>query len=254
LDDRKHILLMTATITPQNAPNLSRTDPAERLKDYQQALSYYLEFIGKPLAGIVFVENSNSDVSTLRELVAARGLTDKVEFVCNYGEQRYSEMGRPYGEFKLLEHAMDAAAMIRDAGAAAVVWKITGRYIVKNLRSVIAKAPAAFDVYIDMKNRPVRWMDMRLMAWTIAGYEKVFRGVADTLGKRIDEMVMRDFLPERVAKDVASGEVRLVQRFRNEPLVDGIRGFDNQNFSAGAHLVKFYVRSAGRVVAPWLWI
>ena len=66
---------MTATITPHNARNLARTDPAARLKDYDDALGFYLGLIDRPLHGIVFVENSDSDVTTLRQLVASRGLT-----------------------------------------------------------------------------------------------------------------------------------------------------------------------------------
>ena len=244
----RHILLMTATITPDNAPELARTDPIARLKDYVDALTFYLTLIDRPLHGIVFVENSDSDVTTLRQLVALRGLTDRVEFLCNYGVHRYSEMGRAHGEFKLLDYAMTASRMVRDVEGAHVVWKITGRYIVKNLQSVIANAPIEFDAYIDMKNHPMRWADLRLMAWTAKGYDCVFRGVADDLGAAIHETVIRDYLPER-----AKG-ARVVPRFSREPHIYGIRGLDNRNYSKGRNLIKFYVRSVGRLLAPWYWI
>ena len=55
--------------------NLLRIDPAARLKDYADALGFYLALIDRPLHGIVFVENSDSDVMSLRQLVASRGLT-----------------------------------------------------------------------------------------------------------------------------------------------------------------------------------
>ena len=194
---RKHILLMTATITPHNAPNLVRTDPVARLKDYEAALRFYLDLIDCPLYGIVFVENSDSDVTTLRKLVANRRLADRVEFLCNYGVHHYSERVRPYGEFKLLDYAMTASQIVREAGPAHVVWKITGRYIVKNLRSVIDGAPASFDAYVDMKNSPMRWMDMRLMAWTKEGYDRLFRGAADDLDSRMHETTMREYVPKR---------------------------------------------------------
>jgi hypothetical protein len=244
----KHILLMTATITPNNARNLMRTDPTARLKDYEEALGFYLTLIDHPLQGIVFVENSDSDVSSLQRLVAFRGMTDRVEFLCNYGVYLYSEKGRAHGEFKLLDYAMTASIMIREAGANHVVWKVTGRYMVKNLPSMIACAPSGFDAYVDMKDHPRRWMDMRLMAWTATGYDRVFRGIADDLDSKTHEKLMRDYLPKR-----AQG-ARLVQRFRNEPFIDGIRGWDNGNYSGGTELIKCYARSLGRVVAPWYWI
>jgi hypothetical protein len=244
----RHILLMTATITPQNAPNLARIDPAMRLKDYESALGFYLGLIDRPLHGIVFVENSDSDVTTLRRLVASRGLTERVEFLCNYGVHLYSEKGRAHGEFKLLDHAMAASVMVTEAGRDHVVWKITGRYRVKNLVSIIASAPRGFEAYVDMKDHPRRWMDMRLMAWTSDGYDRIFRGVADALGSKTHEMLMRDYLPKRAL------DARLVPRFRREPFIDGVRGWDNGNYSEGKELLKCYVRSVGRVLAPWYWM
>jgi hypothetical protein len=247
-DCTKHILLMTATITPNNARNLLRTDPTSRLKDYVGALDFYLTLIDQPLHKIVFVENSDSDVTSLRQLVASRGRIGRVEFLCNYGTHLYSEKGRAYGEFKLLDYAMTASATIRAAGTNHVVWKITGRYIVRNLASIITSAPDGFDAYVDMKDHPRRWMDMRLMAWTSSGYDRVFRGAANDLDSKTHEVRMRDYLPER-----AEG-ARLVPRFRREPFIDGIRGWDNGNYSKGKELIKCYVRSVGRVVAPWYWI
>jgi len=244
----QNILMMTATITPKNASNLRRTDPAERLKDYQNALDFYLALIDRPLYGIVFVENSNSDVTTLRELVASRGLTGRVEFLCNYGVYTYSEKGRAHGEFKLLDYAMAASNMVHQTSPDHLIWKVTGRYIVKNLASIIATAPAGLDAYVDMKDHPRRWMDMRLMAWTAAGYDRAFRGVADELDAQTHEAAMRDYLPTR-----AQG-VRLVPRFRKEPFIDGIRGWDNRSYSRGTQIAKCYVRSLGRLVTPWYWI
>jgi hypothetical protein len=244
----KHILLMTATITPHNARNLARTDPVARLQDYNQALGFYLGLIDRPLHGIVFVENSDSDVTTLRQLVASRGLTGRVEFLCNYGVHLYSEKGRAHGEFKLLDYAMAASTMVIDAGVNHVVWKITGRYTVKNLASMIASAPHGFDAYVDMKDHPRRWMDMRLMAWTSAGYDRIFRGVADDLDSKTHEKLMREYLPKR-----AQG-ARLVPRFCKEPFINGVRGWDNNNYSRVSELLKCYVRSVGRVLAPWYWM
>ncbi len=244
----KHILLMTATIAPHNARNLARTDPVARLQDYKEALGFYLGLINRPLHGIVFVENSDSDVSTLRQLVACRGLSGRVEFLCNYGVHLYSEKGRAHGEFKLLDYAMANSVMVIDAGVDHVVWKITGRYTVKNLALMIASAPRGFDAYVDMKDHPRRWMDMRLMAWTSTGYDRIFRGVADDLDSKTHEMLMRDYLPKR-----AQG-ARLVSRFSKEPFINGVRGWDNNNYSKGSELLKCYVRSVGRVLAPWYWM
>jgi hypothetical protein len=245
---KRHILLLTATITPGNAPELARADPVARLHDYEASLRYYLTMIDNPLHGIVFVENSNSDVTSLRQSADKAGLTNRVEFLCNYGSFTYAEWGRAYGEFKLLDYAMKNSAMVRDAGKEAVVWKVTGRYKVLNLTTMIQRAPANLDAYVDLKDRPLRWMDMRLMAWTPKGYDRVFLGVADAIGKDLNERAMREKMPEYL------DGVALVRRFRNEPRIDGIRGYDNANYSHGFNLLKFYVRSLARICVPWFWI
>jgi hypothetical protein len=247
----RHILLMTATITPNGSPELARANPVDRLKDYVRALSYYLQFIDHPLYGIVFVENSNSDTGKLHSLVDSRTMSSRVEFIDNYGVHSYSGKGRAYGEFKLLDYAMEHSSMVREAG---VVWKVTGRYIVKNLPKIIRSAPE-FDVYCDMKNHPLRWMDMRLMAWQPQIYQILLSGIADELNERMGESIMREYLPQRVAQLKASGrEIKFIQRFRNEPLVDGIRGSDNRNYSFGRNLAKFYVRTIARTFLPSYWI
>jgi len=88
---QNHLLLMTATITPGNAPDLARTDPSARLMDYAQALTFHLTLIDHPLDGIVFVENPDSDVSILRQVVEQQGQANRVEFLCNYGHMTYAE-------------------------------------------------------------------------------------------------------------------------------------------------------------------
>ena len=131
---RKHILLMTATITPHNAPNLVRTDPVARLKDYEAALRFYLDLIDCPLYGIVFVENSDSDVTTLRKLVANRGLADRVEFLCNYGVHHYSEESPSIRRIQ--------AARLRHDGLADCEGSWAGACGLENHRTVHCKKPA----------------------------------------------------------------------------------------------------------------
>ena len=69
----RNIAMLTATITPPSGvPGLARTDPAVRLADYRSALDFYMSCFDRGLDSIVFADNSNSDVSSLHELVASR--------------------------------------------------------------------------------------------------------------------------------------------------------------------------------------
>ncbi len=247
-----NILLMTATITPDNSPELARTDPALRLEDYAQALDFYIGQLGAAggrgaIDGLVFAENSDSDVSSLRALAQARGAGDRVEFIANYGRHSFPGRDRSVGESALLDHAMATSRLIAQAGERAVVWKITGRYRVRNLAAMVRTAPARFDLYCDVRNRPIAWLDLRFMAWTPAGYDRLLRGIAERLGADPKEPAMHAYVN-------GLHDPAVVPRYRTEPLVDGVRGWDNRHYAKGGALLKFWLRAASRRFAPALWI
>lgn len=249
---RRNILLMTATITPDDSPELARTDPVLRLEDYAQALSFYIDQLrcrarNGEIDGIVFVENSDSDVSSLTALAQARGVADRVEFIANYGRHSYPGRDRSVGESRLLDHAMTTSRLIEHAGARAVVWKITGRYQVRNLSRMVRSAPDRFDLYCDVRNRPIAWLDLRFMAWTPGGYDRLLRGIAERLGTDPKEPAMHRYVTGLADADV-------VKRYRTEPLIDGVRGWDNRHYAKGGALLKFWLRTASRRLAPALWI
>src|SRR3981081_4398328 len=115
-------LLMTATITPPPVvTNLTRSDPVKRLLDYLWALEFYLQLPTEVLPRILFVENSGSDLSQIREL-AARHPEKKVEFISFEGLAYPPAFGRSYGETKLLDYAMDNSEIIRDLKPDDVIW------------------------------------------------------------------------------------------------------------------------------------
>lgn len=245
---RLNILLMTATITPDNPPELARVDPELRLGDYAHALAFYIDQLeADAIQGIVFVENSDSDVSSLVALAAGRGVADRVEFIANYGRNSYPGRHRSYGESRLLDHAMATSRLIADAGDRAIIWKITGRYQVRNLARMVKTAPRRFDLYCDVRNRPIAWLDLRFMAWTRVGYDRLLRDIATRLGTDPKEPEMYSYITQ-----VADPAV--VKRYRTEPLIDGVRGWDNHNYAKGNGMVKFWIRSASRKLLPFVWI
>ena len=251
-DGRINILLMTATITPDNSPELARTDPVLRLEDYAQALAFYIGHLGNrskagEIQGIVFVENSDSDVASLVALAERMGAGERVEFIANYGKHSHPGRDRSYGESRLIDHAMATSRLIAAAGDRVVVWKITGRYRVRNLTRMVKTAPARFDLYCDVRNRPIAWLDLRFMAWTKQGYDRLLGGIADRLGTDPKEPVMHRYV-------TGLADPGVVPRYRTEPLVDGVRGWDNRHYAQGRAKLKFWVRATSRKVLPFLWI
>ena len=95
------------------------------MDDYVRAFRYYLGTLGTTFDRIVFVDNSASDLGTLEALVAGSSMSERVELLSFFGLDYPSAFGRGYGEFKLIDYAMDNAKLLQDD---VVVWKCTGRY------------------------------------------------------------------------------------------------------------------------------
>jgi hypothetical protein len=251
------ILLMTATITPPDgAPMLRRVDPELRLQDYETALKFYLSLLTSSIDRLIFAENSDSDISSLQAIVSEAGYRDQVEFICFNGLDYPPSYDRAYGEFKMVEHVMNHSKIIKNLPPKAVIWKVTGRYIVKNIRQIIAQMPENVDLYCNFRSIPKRWAEMYLIAWTPKGYQVALQNIYSDLkplivnGIRIKdpEEVFIDLLEERAKT------IKLAPRFSPTPMVDGIRAWTNENFLEGKNLLKFYIRSFACKVFPWLWI
>jgi hypothetical protein len=248
----RHILLLTATITPlQGINNLSYTDPARRLRDYELALEYYLR-IRRAGERIVFCENSGSDLSTLEDIARRMNAGHAIEFLSFEGNDFPPTYGRGYGEFKMVEHAMTASRTIQSTRDDDVIWKITGRYIVENLHAIIDTRPKNSALYCNYRDHPKKgWMDLYLMAWTRASYRQY---LSQVYMKLIDDPDGRPVTAEHLMREHLT-ETRFAgpYRFRKTPKLIGIRGADG----AGYHLRgrgKYLLRNVMSIVAPWLWM
>lgn len=241
------LLIMTATITPPaDAPGMNRMDPTVRLNDYLTALGHYLTLVGTVIDAIVFVENSSSDVSALRQLAQDHGMSNKVEFLVFEGRDKPASYGRCYGEARILDFAMSHSRLVAASAQDAVVYKITGRYKLLNFSRLKRSRPARFDLYCDLRSARGHWADMRFMAWTRAGYEHCLRDIAeeireDTNNGRPGEESLFFALQRRI------GRAHVVTSYRREPLIDGVRGFDNVNWSQGRQRLVYIFRDLQRI-------
>lgn len=248
----RNVLLMSATITPlPGIPVLARTDPKVRLQDYQASLAFYSGLLGGCFDAIVFAENSNSDISPLIAASTKRRHFDKLEFISFYGLDYDPKYGRGYGEFRLVDHAMSTSKLLRSDD---VVWKVTGRYIVKNIERIVASRPPASDLYCHLRNYPHRLCETFLMAWTRRGYEALIRGIYTKLR---NDIIPNRYTDEetlfREAVDRSFGTINIVPRFKVVPVVQGVKGWDNRQFS-NAWNIKFAVRRLAHTFVPSLWI
>lgn len=250
------LLILTATITPPKAAvELARKDHRQRLEDYARGLDFYLPFLSQRLfEGIIFVDNSNSDISSLQTLAHQEGLEERVEWITFNGLDYPPSYGRGYGEFKLIDHAMKHSQMIRDAAPETIIWKMTGRYLVKNFAALLNSQPPRLDLYCHCRNIPQKWMELYTMAWSFRGYEGIIKDLYLELRQDV-----KGCPPEVASRDIIdpinSGELKIIRRFRVVPELTGYRGYDNQKWEEQPyHILKQQLRQIANTLIPWLWI
>ena len=256
-------LLLTATITPPTSgvPGLIRLDPELRLRDYLTALEFYLKQPTDVIERVVFADNSASDVSAVQDLANQLGGDKQVIVTSHQGLDYPPELGRGYGEMRLLDYLVNDFAPLASLPSETKVWKGTGRYMLINIAASVHAAPKDYDVYCDLKNKPHHRFDMRFFSFTLAGYRRIFNGLYKEMcevrntpeGPRfvaLPEVQMRQFInPYLAAHDPA-----VFPRFRVEPWVDGVRAWDNVAYHKGKGILKYAIRAGTRKFVPKVWI
>lgn len=248
----QNIILLTATIRPpSDVKNLQRTDVAIRLNDYIDALAFYLSKLNTGLIdNIVFCDNSNYDLTALRDAAGDLVSQGKVEFIGFNGLDYPSTFGRGYGEFKLVDYAMQYSCVMQAAAEQASIWKITGRYKLANLQTIITTKNPHTDFYCNCKNYPTPWVDMYVLCWNKKSYKELISGIYIDLAETPEfpsaEIKFRKILDEkRLACSIG-------KRFRVTPVLDGHRGVDNARYASMR--AKYLLRVVARRMTPWLWI
>jgi hypothetical protein len=247
-------LLLTATITPPpDAVKLARTDPAARLNDYLQALAFYLNLPDNAIDRIIFVENSNSDISKLRAL-AAQFPNKEVEFISFNGLDYPTKYGRAFGEARLMDYAFANSEIIAELDDEARIWKGTGRLRLTNFPAMIRRAPDDYELYCDLRNVNAQWMDQRFYSFTPSGYRTILQNIADDLREdRHNTLAAETLMYRIVVQHVAPG--RAVPRFRTQPFISGISGFGNYDYGRGVkNCLKDYTKVISRKLRPNYWI
>lgn len=240
-------LVLTATITPPpDAWRLARVDPELRRADYLESLRSYLAVDSSIVSKIVFVENSNSDLADFHELVRQHGSGKTVELLSLYGLDYPASYTRGYGEFKLLDAALEASPLLRSLPADAVFWKITGRYRVQNLPSLFANAPASFALYADLRLMR-QYFDTRVFAATIAGYRQYLRGTYTKFDRRrCEDVLYEDLLP-------LASQAGFVGAMNVQPVIEGVNGANNRLFDSGFWRFTRAGRLAVNRLLPFVW-
>ena len=136
LPDNRPWLLLTAAVDARNGVGCLFSK-AEREKQYLHSFRFFLRFFQrneKLCKGIVFCENSGADLGAFKALVPST-LTSRVEFISLPPDRFRPEKGKSWNEMLTIDMALEQSANIVSSE---LFIKITGRYPVWNLKTVVA--------------------------------------------------------------------------------------------------------------------
>lgn len=249
---RPVILLITSTIAPASGALLLKvTDPVSRLAEYCAALDTYLALLDRGLVDhIVYADNSGYPLDALQAIVGRRGHAERVEFL-SFRSGDDPQAGRYYLEMQLIDTAFRISQVL-DVDQDQRIWKVTGRYIIGNIARIIATAPPEFDLYVNCRNYPMRFLDFYIVAFGSQTYPRLLgRDIGlYTAGELSGEIILR----ERIDAGVFEG-MAIIPRFRQPPrLTAGRRGYDGASYASGKEMVKYMIRRVACTVTPWLWL
>lgn len=131
------IILLTGCIEPNGMVQTTLNDKEVRKEQYINALNFYLQKTGH---SIVFVDNSNSDISYLFKSYVLSG---RLEYLSFSGNQR-KDKGKGYGECEIIQYALDHSKIIKTSKDKRIA-KITGRLIVSNINIIISLHSVLFN-------------------------------------------------------------------------------------------------------------
>ena len=247
---------MSATVSPPKTMiGSARNDPIERMLEYQAAFRFYLALPDEYVDTLVVFENSGADLEVFREIAVAANSKKRIHVV-NTSTNYPAHMGKGYGEFMMIDEGL---SMLLAAGISSnkKIWKVTGRLQIVNIKQLIARASRDFEIYCDLRNVPLigdalggnRWMELRVFAFTMAGYDRYLRGNYD-LGIGL-ETYFFDILHRATKSRNGTG---IIPRFNLQPVIDGFCGYNNKSYLSLEYRVKNFVRATGRLVFPNLWL
>jgi hypothetical protein len=125
IEAMRNIVLLTATITPPpNAPDLVRTNPADRLADYQNALRFYCRLLERDVFdALVVAENSNSDMAPLIAVAAERGCLERCEFLgFDAARGSVARRSRFSGEIRMMARALEQSRIVAENRLVPSLW------------------------------------------------------------------------------------------------------------------------------------
>lgn len=207
---RSYVILLTACVNPGCMPFTVLNDTSERLRQYREALDFYLNETTLP---IVFCENTLCDFSEDYKEYIASG---RLEYITFDGNNFDKSRGKGYGEALIMEEAFRHSRLLDQCN---FVVKITGRLIVRNISQLVKDNRRMFTDTIQTFYPNNNMADSRLVI-----LPKLFC-IDDFLARKDSINDTEGYYFEHLLYDaVISRKKYIYIPFLHVPLIDGVSG------------------------------
>ena len=248
-----HIALITSTISPNlNAVALKVIDHKQRLSEYKKSFSFYSQALKSGVFDkLVYVDNSGHSLNDIMEIAETYNISSQVEFISYESNLNSENNSRFYLELNLINYTIENSKFIRN-NKDCILWKITGRYVIKNIDEIIRKCKLYedYELFLNYRNRPSKWVDFYLAGFSLSAFEKIFiENLPLYKGKNNGENILRESID---SPDF--NEIKTLKRFPYIPYISGNRGYDGASYDTGKSILKYYIRVLLNKIFPSLWI
>ncbi|MCC9166152.1 hypothetical protein [Pontibacter harenae] len=231
------VVLLTGTIDPQNMIFTKITDKDFRKNQYIDSIKFWLK---ETKCKIIFVENSNNDISPYFEDALN---SFRLEILCFNGNTYSREVGKGYGELLCIEYALKNSKILKTSN---FVFKITGRHKVLNFLPFFERYDKNkdLDLLLDF-NKNLTFCDSRIFGFTpVFFYDYLYKyknSLNDTNGVYFEHILAKASL-------IAISQGLKYLPFPSSPKIKGISGsnnikYDLNNFEFFKNSIKFKLKS-----------
>lgn len=216
---KEPVLLITATILPQEKRYIQLRNPEERLRQYIDSLKFYIT--NTSIKEIVFCDNSGYDFRKDELFSLADEYHKKVEVLQFIGNQyKISSCGKGYGEGEIIKYALKNSCLLKQAD---YFIKVTGRLKIKNMDAIKDKLDLN-KLYFNMSINRQQWIDTVIYCipkkiyykWFLNAYKQVY----DKHGNYI----------EQIFKVIIEKNGLHINNLPYYPYIDGLRGTTGKKY------------------------
>lgn len=252
-------LVMTAAVNVNGMPGISAESINGREEQYIRTLRFYASksFIPR----ILFVENSNWDLTRIKKEVCS----DKVVYVSIDGNTYPREWGKGYGEFLIMDRAVDELCELYGGG---VFVKVTGRFPVLNIESMFKEFTNRHPLKLAVDVVEHNLYKLLGLKWGASGCRTIIYACdcdfyKNNLYGRYVEIPNPFYGAENLMRDVwehHQSECGVYPRLRHEPHLSGFAGAVNHawitanNYDSLLARTKRAIKQFCRLFLPGLWI